>query len=69
MGVVIVATRGPDGPGEVLLQLGGGTEAYLAWSERPLALGTEVAVYDVRGERSVDVMSFDAEPDPLREVE
>ena len=69
MGVVIVATRGPDGPGEVLLQLGGGTEAYLAWSERPLALGTEVAVYDVRGVRSVDVMSFDAEPDTLREVD
>ena len=64
MGVVIVATRGPDGPGEVLLQLGGGTEAYLAWSERPLARGTEIAVYDVRGERSVDVMSFDAEPTP-----
>jgi hypothetical protein len=58
MGVVIVATRGPQGPGEVLLRLNGGTEAYLAWSEQPLAIGTEVAVYDVRGERSVDVMQL-----------
>jgi hypothetical protein len=64
MGVVIVATSGPDGPGEVLLRLDGGTEAYLAWSERPLALGTEIAVYDVRGERSVDVMQLSMETDP-----
>jgi hypothetical protein len=56
MGVVIVATRGDKGPGEVLLKLGGGTEAYIAWSEQPLARGTEVAVYDNRGDRSVDVM-------------
>lgn len=58
-----MATRGIDGPGEVLLRLNGGTEAFLAWSEQPLALGTEVAVYDTRGERSVEVMEFDVEPD------
>ena len=69
MGVVTVATRGAAGPGEVLLRLGGGTEAYLAWSEQPLARGTEVAVYDVRGQRSVDVMQFGSEPDPSREVD
>lgn len=63
-GTVIVATRGPDGPGEVLLRIGGGTEAYLAWSDQPLARGCEVLAFNSRGERSVDVMQFDAEPDP-----
>ena len=60
-GKVIVATRGADGPGEVLVKIRGGTEAYLAWSEQPLARGTEVLVYNIRGERTVDVMEF---PDP-----
>jgi hypothetical protein len=57
-GVVTVATRGADGPGEVLLRLNGGTEAYLAWSEQPLARGTEIAVFDIHGERSVHVMQW-----------
>jgi hypothetical protein len=61
-GTVIVATRGAAGPGEVLVQTRGGTEAYLAWSEQPLAKGTTVLVYDVRGERAVDVMEW---TDPL----
>jgi hypothetical protein len=60
-GKVIVATRGPDGPGEVLVKMRGGTEAYLAWSEEPIARGTEILVYNSRGERTVDVMEF---PDP-----
>lgn len=62
-GVLTVATRGPDGPGEVLLRLGGGTEAYLAWSETPLVRGSEVLVFNSRGDRSVDVMQFPSEPD------
>jgi hypothetical protein len=65
-GVIIVATRGADGPGEVLLRLGGGTEAYLAYSEEPLAPGSEVLVFNCRGHRSVDVMQFGSgETDPL----
>jgi hypothetical protein len=60
-GTVIVATRGTDGPGEVLVKVRGGTEAYLAWSEQPLALGTEVLVYNARGDRALDVMEFSAE--------
>ena len=64
-GVLVVATRGPDGPGEVLLKLAGGTEAYLAWSETPLPRGSEVLVFNSRGDRSVDVMQFGSEPDPL----
>jgi hypothetical protein len=57
-GTVIVATRGEQGPGEVLVKTRGGTEAYLAWSEQPLAKGTEVLVYNARGERALDVMEF-----------
>jgi hypothetical protein len=57
-----VATRGPVGPGEVLVKVGGGTEAYLAWSEQPLARGTSVLVLGARGERAVDVMEWHADP-------
>ena len=63
-GVLTIATRGSAGPGEVLLRLRGGTEAYLAWSEAPLPRGSEVLVFNSRGERSVDVMQFSMEPDP-----
>ena len=62
MGKVITATRGVDGPGEVLVSVRGGTEAYLAWSEVPLALNTSVIVFNSRGERTVDVMQFDSDP-------
>ncbi len=65
-GVIIVATRGADGPGEVLLRIGGGTEAYLAYSEEALPPGSEVLVFNCRGHRSVDVMQFGGgETDPL----
>jgi hypothetical protein len=63
-GVVTVSTRGRDGPGEVLLSMRGGTESYLAYSEEPLPRGSRVLVFNARGERSVDVMQFDTEPDP-----
>jgi hypothetical protein len=63
-GKLTVATRGAEGPGEVLVQVRGGTEAYIAWSEEPLAKGTEVLVFDSRGERSVDVMEWS---DPVDE--
>lgn len=60
-GTVIVATRGDEGPGEVLVKVRGGTEAYLAWSEKPLTRGTQVLVYNTRGERALDVMEFSTE--------
>jgi hypothetical protein len=60
-----VATRGTGGPGEVLVKLRGGTEAYLAWSEQPLAKGTTVLVFNARGERAVDVMEW---PDALDDL-
>jgi hypothetical protein len=61
-GELIVATRGPDGPGEALVKMRGGTEAYLAWSEQPLPKGTTVLVFNSRGARMVDVMEW---ADPL----
>jgi hypothetical protein len=61
-GELIIATRGSDGPGEVLVRMRGGTEAYLAWSEEPLPRGTSVLVFNSRGGRTVDVMQW---ADPL----
>ena len=58
-GRLTVATRGADGPGEVILSMRGGTESYLAWSEVPLPRGTVVLVFNARGQRSVDVMEWD----------
>jgi hypothetical protein len=60
-GKLVIGTRGEDGPGEVLVKVRGGTEAYLAWSEQPLARGTTVLVFNSRGERAVDVMEWSPE--------
>jgi hypothetical protein len=57
-GTVTIATRGAAGPGEVLVKVRGGTEAYLAWSEQPLVKGTRVLVFNTRGERTLDVMEW-----------
>jgi hypothetical protein len=65
-GKLTVATRGPAGPGEVLVKVRGGTEEYIAWSEQPLAKGTAVIVFDSRGERAVDVMEW---TDPVDELD
>jgi hypothetical protein len=65
LGVLSVATRGEVGAGEVLLTLNGSTEAYLAWSETPLAKGTRVVVLAERGVRTVDVASCDDSGFPL----
>jgi hypothetical protein len=65
VGVLIVGTRGPAGPGEVRIKIRGGSERFLAWSENPLPKGTTVLVIDSRGLRTVDVMEWD---DPLGEA-
>ncbi len=54
-GVLSVGTRGPDGPGEVVLKIRGGTETYLAWSSEPLAKGSAVIVIESHGARTVAV--------------
>jgi hypothetical protein len=55
IGPLIVATRGDEGAGEVLLTVRGSKEAYLAWSKEPLPKGTDVLVIDTRGPRTVVV--------------
>lgn len=64
LGELIVGTRGAEGPGEVLLKMRGGTEAFIAWSEEPLPRGTAVLAFNSRGDRAVDVMQFSQEMDP-----
>ena len=59
VGVLSVATRGGDGPGEVLIKIRGGSEAFLAWSDKPLPKGSTVLVIDSRGERAVDVIEWE----------
>jgi hypothetical protein len=59
VGVLIVGTRGGDGPGEVLIRIRGGSEAFLAWSDKPLPKGATVLVIDSRGARAVDVIEWE----------
>ncbi len=59
VGVLSVATRGADGPGEVLVKIRGGSEAFLAWSEKPLPRGATVLVIESRGTRAVDVIEWE----------
>jgi len=63
IGVIIIATRGAQGPGEVLLKIRGGSEAYLAYSAEPIPKGQTVLVINSRGTRSVDVSAW---ADPLQ---
>jgi len=65
LGILTVATRGQGGPGEVLLKISGGSESYLAWSDRPLPRGTTVLVVESRGARAVLVSAWhDSASDP-----
>jgi hypothetical protein len=64
VGVLTLGTRGSGGPGEVLVRVRGGTETYIAWSEKPLAKNATVLVIESRGARNVDVIEWDGTPDP-----
>jgi hypothetical protein len=44
-----------DGPGEVLLPVRGGTEAFAAWSDEPIMRHRRVVVVDSISSRSVFV--------------
>ena len=59
VGVLTVGTRGPDGPGEVHIKIRGGSETFLAWSDKPLPKGSTVLVIDSRGARAVDVIEWE----------
>jgi hypothetical protein len=62
IGVLLVATRGAGGPGEVQLKIRGGTEAFLAYSDEPLPKGTTVLAVQERGARKVDVVPWSQPP-------
>jgi hypothetical protein len=47
-----------DGPGEVLLPVRGGTEAFAAWSDQPIDKHTRVLVIEITSARSVIVTPF-----------
>ena len=59
VGVLTVATRGAGGPGEVHIKIRGGSELFLAWSDKPLPKGSTVLVIDSRGARAVDVIEWE----------
>jgi hypothetical protein len=69
VGVLVVATRGAEGPGEVTVTVRGGTEAFIAWSAQPLPRGSRVLVVDSRGARQVDVIAWADPTDPLAALE
>lgn len=48
----------PDGPGEVLVAVRGGTEAFAAWAEEPIARHARVIVVERTSPRSVIVAPF-----------
>ncbi len=50
-------------PGEVLLRVRGGSETYLAWSERPLPKGAQVLVVEARAARTLDVVPWTGHTD------
>jgi hypothetical protein len=63
VGVLILGTRGHAGPGEVLVKVRGGREAFIAWSDEPIAKDATVLVIESRGTRAVDVIEWDGSPD------
>jgi len=68
IGVITVATRGADGPGEVLVKIRGGSEAFIAWSSEHLPKGTTVLVIEERGARTVDVSAWTDPLEPLDQL-
>ena len=57
-GRIVTATRGPDGPGEVELEIRGGTEVFIARSAEPLDRGTPVLCVSTLNPRTVIVLPW-----------
>jgi hypothetical protein len=51
-----------DGPGEVLLPVRGGTEAFAAWSDEPVSKHSRVVVVECLSARSVFVSMLSTRP-------
>jgi hypothetical protein len=54
-GVLTVATRGKEGPGEVQVELNGASTTFIAYSDAPIDRGAQVVIYDTFGGRKVNV--------------
>jgi hypothetical protein len=54
-GILTIATRGEQGPGEVQVELNGASTTFIAYSDAPLERGTRVVIYDTFGGRRVNV--------------
>jgi hypothetical protein len=67
-GRIVTATRGGDGPGEVELEIRGGTEVFIARSAEPLAKGTAVICVTTLGPRSVIVLPWADPKDSLLDL-
>ena len=65
IGVLLIATRGAAGAGEVLVKIRGGSEAFIAWSAEPIPRGSTVLVINNRGTRTVDVSPWVDPLDPF----
>lgn len=53
-------------PGEVQVEIRGGTERFAAWSDQPVAKHTPVVIVGLRSARSVDVTPFMEGDDQVR---
>ena len=58
IGEVILAIRGEDGPGEVLVRVDGTMQSYIAESIEPIARGQTVLVIAVGRHRHVTVVPW-----------
>jgi hypothetical protein len=61
VGHVIIRIRGAAGPGEVLVKVRGGTEAFIAYADEAIDRGEDVLVVASRGQRSVDVVPWEVD--------
>ena len=52
---VTIAIPGRDKAGEVVVRVRGGSEAYIAYADQPIEIGTEVVVVADRGARTLFV--------------
>jgi hypothetical protein len=67
-GRIVTPTRGKDGPGEVELEIRGGTELFIARSAEPLARGAAVICVSTLGPRSVIVLPWADPKDSLLDL-
>lgn len=58
-GVMVTASRGAEGPGEVEIQIRGGSEVFIARSTQPIERGVSVLCVQSLGPRTVFVAPWD----------